>query len=273
MAKQNQISSVRVMAKDLIRIRHSITKFHGLKSQLQGVSLKMQTLKSTQAMAEAMRCASVQGGDASFLCACVDCASEGWIIPLSARRGVAKAMAGMNRQLNLPTLQATLREFEKQSERMDMTSEARTRPARTRSRRPRAAFGARPKQTHARSSAPRHLSPLAPDDGRRCGRCARGRRGPGAPSAAPCVRAAGLAGGAHARLRAITHGCVVALGATPLSFFQEESEELVNQVRLHFPPEPALRPACPFAPAQGADAFARRDRCSTRSAATSRRSS
>lgn len=56
MAKQNQMASVRVMAKDLIRVRHSITKFHGLKSQLQGVSLKMQTLKSTQAMAEAMRC-------------------------------------------------------------------------------------------------------------------------------------------------------------------------------------------------------------------------
>ena len=56
MAKQNQMNAVRVMAKDLIRTRHSITKFHGLKSQLQGVSLRMQTLKSTQAMADAMKC-------------------------------------------------------------------------------------------------------------------------------------------------------------------------------------------------------------------------
>ena len=57
MAKQDQMSAVRVMAKDLIRTRHSITKSHGLKSQLQGVSLRMQTLNSTQAMADAMKCA------------------------------------------------------------------------------------------------------------------------------------------------------------------------------------------------------------------------
>lgn len=56
MAKQQQLSAMRVMAKDLIRTRHSITKFYSLKSQLQGVSLRMQTLKSTQAMADAMRC-------------------------------------------------------------------------------------------------------------------------------------------------------------------------------------------------------------------------
>jgi seryl-tRNA synthetase len=54
-AKQNQMGAVRVMAKDLIRTRHSVTKFYSLKSQLQGVSLRMQTLKSTQAMADAMR--------------------------------------------------------------------------------------------------------------------------------------------------------------------------------------------------------------------------
>lgn len=30
------------MAKDLIRTRHQVTKFYGLKSQLQGVSLRIQ---------------------------------------------------------------------------------------------------------------------------------------------------------------------------------------------------------------------------------------
>ena len=55
-AKQNQMAAVRLMAKDLIRTRNSVTKFYALKSQLQGVSLRMQTLKSTQAMADAMRC-------------------------------------------------------------------------------------------------------------------------------------------------------------------------------------------------------------------------
>jgi hypothetical protein len=33
---------VKVMAKDLIRTRHQITKFYGLKSQLQGISLRIQ---------------------------------------------------------------------------------------------------------------------------------------------------------------------------------------------------------------------------------------
>jgi charged multivesicular body protein 2A len=37
--------------------------------------------------------------------------------------GVTRAMAGMNRQLNLPALQNIMREFERQNERMDMTSD------------------------------------------------------------------------------------------------------------------------------------------------------
>lgn len=54
---------MRVMARDLIRTRHSVAKLYGLKSSLQGVSLRMQTLKSTQAMADAMRHAA-RGGQA-----------------------------------------------------------------------------------------------------------------------------------------------------------------------------------------------------------------
>lgn len=34
--------AVKIMAKDLIRTRHQITKFYALKSQLQGVSLRIQ---------------------------------------------------------------------------------------------------------------------------------------------------------------------------------------------------------------------------------------
>lgn len=49
------------MAKDLVRTRHSITKFYNLRSQLQGVSLRIQTLKSTQSMATAMK-VGVGGG-------------------------------------------------------------------------------------------------------------------------------------------------------------------------------------------------------------------
>ncbi|RWR76773.1 vacuolar protein sorting-associated protein 2 1 [Cinnamomum micranthum f. kanehirae] len=91
-AKQGQMGAVKVMAKDLIRTRHQITKFYALKSQLQGVALRIQTLKSTQAMGEAMK-------------------------------GVTKAMGQMNRQMNLPALQKIMQEFERQNERMEMVSE------------------------------------------------------------------------------------------------------------------------------------------------------
>ena len=92
MAKAGQMGATKIMAKDLVRTRHSITKFYGLKSQLQGVSLRMQTLKSTQAMADAMR-------------------------------GVTKAMSGMNKQLNLPSLNNIMREFERENEKMENTTE------------------------------------------------------------------------------------------------------------------------------------------------------
>ena len=92
LAKSGQTDTCKVLAKSLIRTRKQITKFYQLKAQLQAVSLKMQTLKSSQAMADAMK-------------------------------GVTKAMGTMNGQLNLPQLTHTLREFEKQNERMEMTSE------------------------------------------------------------------------------------------------------------------------------------------------------
>ncbi|MBA0701448.1 hypothetical protein Goari_022934 [Gossypium aridum] len=115
-AKQGQMGAVKVMAKDLIRTRHQIEKFYKLKSQLQGVSLRIQmevdgyncggaitktfdicpapyhTMKSTQAMGEAMK-------------------------------GVTKAMGQMNRQMNLPSLQKIMQEFERQNEKMEMVSE------------------------------------------------------------------------------------------------------------------------------------------------------
>ncbi|GFH24426.1 uncharacterized protein HaLaN_22221 [Haematococcus lacustris] len=62
MAKEGQMAAVKVMAKSLIRNRHAVTKMHGLKSQLQAVSLRLATLKSTQAMADAMRGATKVGG-------------------------------------------------------------------------------------------------------------------------------------------------------------------------------------------------------------------
>ncbi|CAH8367441.1 unnamed protein product [Eruca vesicaria subsp. sativa] len=72
--------------------QHQIEKFYKLKSQLQGGSLKIQTLKSTQAMGEAMK-------------------------------GVTKVMGQMNRQVTLPSLRKIMQEFERQKEKMEMVSE------------------------------------------------------------------------------------------------------------------------------------------------------
>nr|CAD7416051.1 unnamed protein product [Timema cristinae] len=80
------------MAMDLVRTRRYVKKFMLMKANIQAVSLKIQTLRSQNAMAEAMK-------------------------------GVTKAMQSMNRQLNLPQIQKILMEFEKQSEIMDMKEE------------------------------------------------------------------------------------------------------------------------------------------------------
>jgi len=92
LAKQGQMGAVKIMAKDLVRTRNNVTKFYKMRTELQAVSLRIQTISSHQTMAEAMK-------------------------------GVTKAMIVMNRQMNLPAMQRIMMEFEKQSEKMDMKEE------------------------------------------------------------------------------------------------------------------------------------------------------
>lgn len=92
LAKEGQMDAVKIMAKDLVRTRRYEKKFMLMKANIQAVSLKIQTLRSQNAMAQAMK-------------------------------GVTKAMQSMNRQLNMPQIQRILQEFEKQSEIMDMKEE------------------------------------------------------------------------------------------------------------------------------------------------------
>ncbi len=80
------------MAKDLVRTRNASKKFMLMKANIQAVSLKITTLKSNHAMAEAMK-------------------------------GVTKAMMTMNKKMNLPQIQKIMMEFEKQTEMMDMKQE------------------------------------------------------------------------------------------------------------------------------------------------------
>jgi len=80
------------MAKDLVRTRKHIQKFYQMRTQLQAVSLRIQSLRSNQQMAEAMK-------------------------------GATKAMGTMNKSMNLPAISKIMREFEKESEVMDMKEE------------------------------------------------------------------------------------------------------------------------------------------------------
>ncbi|XP_059620248.1 charged multivesicular body protein 2a [Phlebotomus argentipes] len=92
LAKEGQMDAVKIMAKDLVRTRRYVKKFMLMKANIQAVSLKIQTLKSQNTMAQAMK-------------------------------GVTKAMQNMNKQLNLPQIQKILHDFERQSEMMDMKEE------------------------------------------------------------------------------------------------------------------------------------------------------
>jgi len=92
MAKAGQMDAVKIMAKDLVRTRQYVKKFMLMKANIQAVSLKIQTLKSQNSMAQAMK-------------------------------GVTKAMMSMNKQMKLPEIQKIMQEFEKQSEIMDMKEE------------------------------------------------------------------------------------------------------------------------------------------------------
>ncbi|CCU99506.1 unnamed protein product [Malassezia sympodialis ATCC 42132] len=91
-ARQGQMSACNVMAKDLVRTRKNIHKFYQMSTQLQAVGLRMQTLRSSQQMAEAMR-------------------------------GASRSLASMNRSMNVVAVQRILQEFERESSAMDMKDE------------------------------------------------------------------------------------------------------------------------------------------------------
>lgn len=85
-------AACKVMARDLVRVRRNIHKFYQMSTQLQAVSLRMQTLRSTQQMSEAMR-------------------------------GASKALGSMNRSMNIMAVQRILQDFERETSTMDMKDE------------------------------------------------------------------------------------------------------------------------------------------------------
>jgi len=92
LAKQNEMAAVRVLAKDLVRTRQYISKFHVMKSNLQSLSLKMQTMKTQHEMALAMG-------------------------------KMTKSMKRMNKKMNIQTITKIVTEFERENEKTEMTEE------------------------------------------------------------------------------------------------------------------------------------------------------
>ena len=92
LARQGQEGSVRILARDLVRVRSNVTKFYNMKSQLQAVEMRLQTIKSTHAMSEALK-------------------------------GVGKSMVQFNKAMNLPELNSIMQEFSRENQRMEMTEE------------------------------------------------------------------------------------------------------------------------------------------------------
>lgn len=91
-AKQGEMDTVKIMAKDLVRTKGQVKKFNIMKANLMAISLKTATLKSQNAMSQAMR-------------------------------GVTQGLVRMNKQMNLPQIQRIIAEFQKQTDMVDMKEE------------------------------------------------------------------------------------------------------------------------------------------------------
>jgi hypothetical protein len=102
------------MAKDLVRTRRYISKFYAMRTQLQAVSLRLQTMRSNQQMGEAMK-------GATRVCHCAYISVDEFILLIVGF--FPQAMNLMSRSMNIPAMQRILMEFEKQSSAMDMKEE------------------------------------------------------------------------------------------------------------------------------------------------------
>lgn len=91
-AQLNQMVAVRALARDVVHKRAIIDKMGALNAQLNAVHSQLSLMKTVEVMGKAMM-------------------------------GASKAMASINKQLNLPTLNRAMMDFEKQNALMEQTTE------------------------------------------------------------------------------------------------------------------------------------------------------
>ncbi|KAL0633907.1 ESCRT-III subunit protein did4 [Maublancomyces gigas] len=91
-AKNGQMGACKIQAKDLVRTRNYIQKFYQMKTQLQAVSLRIQTVRSNEQMMQSMK-------------------------------GATSLLGSMNRSMNLPALQRIAMDFERENDIMEQRQE------------------------------------------------------------------------------------------------------------------------------------------------------
>ncbi|KJK84070.1 hypothetical protein H634G_00433 [Metarhizium anisopliae BRIP 53293] len=91
-AKNGQMGACKIQAKDLVRTRRYIEKFFSMRSQLQKISLRLQTYRTNEQMMQAMK-------------------------------GATMALGSMNKSMNLPQLQRIAMEFERENDIMEQRQE------------------------------------------------------------------------------------------------------------------------------------------------------
>ncbi|POS84767.1 charged multivesicular body protein 2A, partial [Erysiphe pulchra] len=91
-AKNGQMGACKIQAKDLVRTRRYVEKFCAMKTQLQAISLRIQTVRTNDQMMQAMK-------------------------------GAVGVLGSMNRSMNLPALQRIALEFERENDIMDQRQE------------------------------------------------------------------------------------------------------------------------------------------------------
>ena len=92
LAKKNQHAPAKALSKDLIRTRNQVNQYYIMTSQLKAISMKLSTAEINSSMVEALK-------------------------------GVNHVMEKVNESMDISSIQQVLREFAKNSEKMEMQGE------------------------------------------------------------------------------------------------------------------------------------------------------
>lgn len=91
-AKEGQVDAARMLARDLVRTRAHITRMYQMRTQMQSVSMQLTSMKTNEAMSQAMRSA-------------------------------VGMMSKVNKSMNLPAMQNIMMNFEMEHGKLEMTQE------------------------------------------------------------------------------------------------------------------------------------------------------